>query len=351
MRILKLLRDHSTNGITTYHRMLTQALQAQGHAVALWPGEQGRWRQDPRTWLLHPQLEPLVRGAVAAWRPDVIYVSHYTQARLAHRLRQTLGIPWVACMHNGHSPQRMAQWAALYTNASGIVTMSNTLDQMYQTLVQAPSWPVGVARPAFLLSRLPLAAAPLRAPYQAGQPLVLSYCSRLSGQKGPRCGAWLQAVASLPNAAQFHLQVIGGGSHLAALKKQAQDLGLSVNFTGMVANPAPLLARTDVLTGAGYALMEGLVRGCAGVGLGFGGCFGAITPERLPEAFAVNFGDHCPYPLPDSPESIAQALRLAIEQYQQGQSTIVTQRCRAQFDPTDIAAELAVFFQAVAKAA
>lgn len=351
MRILKLLRDHSTNGITTYHRMLTQALQAQGHAVALWPGPSGRWGQDPRTWLLHPHLEPLVRQAVSAWQPDIIYVSHYTQARLAHRLRQTLGIPWVACMHNGHAPQRMAQWATLYTNASGIVTMSKTLDQMYQTLVQqTPAWPSGAARPAFLLSRLPLQAGALRPPYQAGQPLVLSYCSRLSGQKGPRCGAWLQAVASLPDASALQLQVIGGGSHLAALKKQAQDLGLAVQFTGMVANPGPFLERTDVLTGAGYALMEGLVRGCAGVGLGFGGCFGAITPARLDEAFAVNFGDHCPYQLPDSPESIAQALRLAIEQHQQGHSAVVAQRCRTQFDPANIAAELAAFFQTLVKA-
>lgn len=349
MRILKLLRDHSPNGITTYHRTLTQALRAQGHAVQVWPDERGRLRQDPRSWLLHPRLEPLVRGAVAAWRPDVIYVSHYTQARLAHRLRQTLGIPWVACMHNGHSPERMAEWAALFTNASGVVTMSRTLDRMYQDLVQAPSWPAHPPRPAFLLSRLPLVMPAPVPPPDPARPLTLTYCSRLSGNKGPRCGAWLQAVASLPRAASLQVQVIGGGSHLGTLKQQAQALGLNVTFTGMVPDPGPWLDRTDVLTGAGYALMEGLVRGCAGVGLGFGGCFGAITPARLDEAFAVNFGDHCPYPLPESPAAIAKALQQAMDLRRQGLSAAVAQRCRAHFDPADVAAELAGFFQAVAR--
>lgn len=350
MRILKLLRDQSTNGITTYHRMLTQALRAQGHDVMLWPGEQSRLRQDPRTWLLHHRLEPLVRSAVASWKPDVIYVSHYTQARLAHRLRETLCTPWVTCMHNGHSPKRMAQWAHLLTNTSGVVTMSRTMDQLYQDLVHTPDWPAAAPRPAFLLSRLPLVLPPMRAPHDPSQPLTLTYCSRLSGNKGPRCAAWLQAVASLPEAQHFRLQVIGGGSHLATLKKQAQDLGLAVEFTGMVADPGPWLDRTDVMTGAGYALIEGLVRGCAGVGLGFGGCFGAITPGRLDEAFAINFGDHCPYPLPEAPEAIAQALTQAIAMYRQGvMSAVVTQRCRAQFDPAGIAAELAVFLQTVAR--
>ena len=79
----------------------------------------------------------LVRSAVASWKPDVIYVSHYTQARLAHRLRETLGIPWVTCMHNGHSPKRMAQWAQLLTNTNGVVTMSRTMDQLYQDLVHS----------------------------------------------------------------------------------------------------------------------------------------------------------------------------------------------------------------------
>lgn len=348
MRILKLLRDHSTNGITTYHRMLTQALRAQGHEVLLWPSEPGRLWQDPRSWLLHPRLEPLVRSAIAAWKPDVIYVSHYTQARLAHRLRETLGIPWVACMHNGHAPRRMAQWAALFTNVSGVVTMSHTLDRLYQDLVHAPNGPAHAPRPAFLLSRLPLALPALRAPHDSAQPLTLSYCSRLSGSKGPRCAAWLQAVASLPDAGRLRVQVIGGGSHLATLKKQAQDLGLAVEFTGMVADPGPWLDRTDVLTGAGYALMEGLVRGCAGVGLGFGGCFGAITPARLDEAFAINFGDHCPSPLPATPEAIAQALQQAMDLHRQGLSAGVVQRCRAQFDPAGIAAEQVAFFQQVA---
>lgn len=134
--------------------------------------------------------------------------------------------------------------------------------------------------------------------------MTLTYCSRLSGNKGPRCAAWLQAVASLPEAQHFRLQVIGGGSHLATLKKQAQDLGLAVEFTGMVADPGPWLDRTDVMTGAGYALIEGLVRGCAGVGLGFGGCFGAITPEGWTRRLRSTLATIAPTPCPKRPRPL-----------------------------------------------
>ena len=35
MRILILLRDGSRNGITTYNRVLAQALRSQGHSVSV----------------------------------------------------------------------------------------------------------------------------------------------------------------------------------------------------------------------------------------------------------------------------------------------------------------------------
>lgn len=37
MRILILLRDGCRNGITTYNRVLAQALHSQGHSVSVWP--------------------------------------------------------------------------------------------------------------------------------------------------------------------------------------------------------------------------------------------------------------------------------------------------------------------------
>ena len=61
----------------------------------------------------------------------------------------------------------------------------------------------GGAKPPVLLSRLPITAPDLPdRPSPAPTPLTLTYCSRLSGQKGPRCEAWLHAIALLPGRQQ-----------------------------------------------------------------------------------------------------------------------------------------------------
>lgn len=343
MRVLFLLRDLSPNGITTYNRTLARELVRQGHEVTVWPPLDGGHGGFPGA-LLHPWCEPLLRASVVRLRPEVLFVSHYTQARLAQRLSQTLGIPWFACMHNGHSGRRMAQWAELFRSASGIVTMCDTMHRLYVGEVsQGRDFPGGHVPPV-LASRLPLALPPLNARGTGKGPLTLAYCSRLSGHKGPRCEAWLRAIALIPGHQALRAMVIGGGSHLVRLRQVARELGLDVEFTGMVADTGPCLQRVDVLAGAGYALMEGLVRGCSGVGLGFGGCWGAVTPSNLSEAVAVNFGDHCPYPLPEDPPSLAQALQDAMALVGTDGATQVTSASRELFAPQDIAKGVARFW-------
>ena len=334
MRILVLLRDQSPNGITTYNRIVTDALRQQGHTVEVWPPVSG-WR---RGLPLHRLMAPLLSGAVRAFKPDLIFISHYTQAELAATLSKRLGVPWVACMHNGHSPARMAQWKALLGSAAGVVTMCENLHQKYSDLMAA-------ARPPVLLSRLPLPAPELRA-RQPG-PLTLAYCSRMSGQKGPRCAAWLRAVASLPDAKSFKVRVIGGGSYLPQLKSLAQELGLAVEFTGLVPDASPFLADVDVMTGAGYALMEGMVRGASAVALGFAGCWGAVTAENFHQAVAVNFGDHCDTPLPEDAEALAVSLQQAIALRQGDGAERLTALARQHFDAPTVVAELAGFFQSL----
>ena len=103
MRILILLRDGSRNGITTYNRVLAQALRSQGHSVSVWPQPDALPAvQTLQALCLHPWSEPVLRHVVGRLAPDLVFVSHYSQARLAQRLRETMGIPWFARMHNGH---------------------------------------------------------------------------------------------------------------------------------------------------------------------------------------------------------------------------------------------------------
>ncbi len=350
MKILILLRDLSPNGITTYNRILARALGEQGHEVHVWPSDESFGsRSSFRLPLLHPWLAPLVRRRLDAVRPDVVLAHHYTQARLAQRLKISAGLPWVAVMHNSHAPARMAQWAELFGSASGVVTLCETLRARYSALA-ADAAAGGARQPPVLLSRLPIDPVPARRQRRAGAALTLAYVARLSGQKGPRCEAWLQAIATLPERDRCKVLVIGDGSYLARLRRTAAELALAVEFTGMLADPGTRLDEVDIITGAGYALMEGLVRGCAPVALGFGGCFGALTEDNLEQAFAVNFGDQCVQPYPSDVPTIAHALRAAIDAIGSAAETHVRQRCIQRFQPAPIAAELVDFLRQVAPA-
>ncbi|MGS0756270.1 glycosyltransferase [Roseateles sp. GG27B] len=216
MKILILLRDLSLNGISTYNRNLANELSLQGHEVHA--GRPTR-PSSRRACATHPP--PLGRAAGAPlvqWiNPDVILVSHFTQARLAHKLKQSTGIPWVACMHNGHSPQRMAEWAQLFSNAAGVVTLCDHAGANSKLL--ASSVQAGKPLAPVLLSRLPI-AIPEPRQRRSDAPLKLAYCSRLSGGKGPLCEAWLQAVAALPGHERYKLLVMGGGNYCAPCAKR-----------------------------------------------------------------------------------------------------------------------------------
>lgn len=342
LHVLLLLRSLERNGITTYNRVLAAALRRAGHRVTVWPGDPVWAGVTWPGWWLRPGAAPLLAPRVRALAPDLIYVSHYTQGLLAAALSARTGIAWFACMHNGHSAPRMAQWQRLLASARGVVTLCQSMHDVYADLIGS-----GQRLPRLHVGALPLDMPPARpvAPRAPDGRVRLAYCARLSGQKGPRCEAWLRAVALLAPQLPVHARVIGGGSHLPALRRLARELRLEVEFTGLVADPAPWLADVDVLSGAGYALIEGLVRGCAGVGIGFGGCWGAITTDRLAASVAVNFGDHCPHPLPDSPESIRDALLRALEAVRTGEAQHVADQCRSLFDADAQTRELVAFWR------
>lgn len=347
LHVLVLLRSLERNGITTYNTTLAKALRAAGHRVTVWPGDPVVAGMTLPGWCLQPGMASLLTQRVRGLAPDLLYISHYTQGLLAARLSERLGIPWFACMHNGHNDARMAEWRELFATASGVVTLCQTMHQVYAPLVETVQPRLGQHVGVLPID---LSAVQLRPQRSAEAPLRLAYCARLSGQKGPRCEAWLHAVALLSAEQPVQARVIGGGSDLARLRQVAQKLGLAVEFTGLVPDTAPWLQDVDVLAGAGYALVEGLVRGCAGVGIGFGGCWGAVTPERLTESVAVNFGDHCPHPLPQSPEAIRDALKVAIAACQSGAAQAVSQRCRQVFDAEKQAAELVAYWRPILEA-
>jgi len=342
--VLVLMRNHARNGITTYANTVSHELALQGHTVLHWPPPHGCRSGGELGWpFLHPLAAPWLAPLLRAAKPDVLMVHHYTQARLAAALQRRTGTPWVAVMHNGHSGRRLCQWQGLLQGAAGVVTMCDAMHRVYDGLLAAPGGPTGSpAMPRVLSSRLPLRPAALAHRPTSG--LQLAYCSRLSGAKGPRCEAWLRAVAGDTVLRGARLRVIGGGSDQTRLQRLASALGLAAEFTGSVPSPVALLTDVDVLTGAGYALIEGLTLGCVGVGLGFGGCTGVVDAQGFDAACAVNFGDHSPNPLPTDAGSIARALRAALQLRADPQArSQVHQRALQHFAAGPVVAELADF--------
>lgn len=349
LRVLVLMRNHSRNGITTYAGTVSSELERQGHQVLNWPPAQG-WRSGGEMgWpFLHPALAAVLAPLVLAARPDVMLVHHYTQATLAAALQRHTGIPWVAVMHNGHGPRRMRQWQALLQGAAGVVTMCASMHLLYERLLAPGGRSAGPSpTPRVLCSRLPL-RPPAIVNRRTGS-LCLAYCSRLSGAKGPRCETWLRAIAADRELRQMRLRIIGGGGQLAHLRRVAAALGLAVEFTGSVASPPELLADVDVLTAAGYSLIEGLALGCVGVGLGFCGCTGVVDENRFDAACAVNFGDFNLDPLPLDAAAVGQGLRDALRLRADAPANErLRQRALQQFAPGSIVRELAGYLAAAA---
>lgn len=319
MRVLIVNRDMTVGGGTTYILALARMLAREGDSASLLaaggprlPGMIDAFAaaggQVCKKALLFPWDRAWFARFLRAHPADVVNVHNLRGMDLCVEPCLDAGVPFVATFH---APPRPKQVDLALENASLIVVMNET---MRDCVTQA-----GAPQGRIFLSRLPVDLPALRAADRragAGN-FVVTYCSRLSGLKGPLALGLMEAAGQLSRSMpDLTCVVIGGGPLRRRVAQKAQEINAHagraiVQVLGARLDAAQYLAGTSVAVGAGYVAVEALVGGAYVIGLGVRGCYGLVTEENFAEAVARNFGDHSPVYHASSPGILADAIQRA----------------------------------------
>lgn len=344
MRVLFVNRDTIVGGGNTYLVHLGRALVEQGAWAGILVSGGGAWlprfqasfRTTKVIPLYHPIQAPLLALALRRHKIDVVNSHAFTQARIADRACRLARVPHVVTMHGGIGPRRKLQYRPILERAAATIVMNERLALFYGQL--------GIPADRIVLSRLPL-PMPRQARLEPREARRFAYCSRLSGNKAPKCAAWLRGLAEARLAAE-RITVIGDGDERSKLERLASDLGLDVEWAGAMSDAAERFGEFDVVCGAGYVALEAMAAGCAVVGMGFSGCFGAVTPENLDRAVACNFGDQILQTVGEPAEVVAQELQKAAHALSGGGALDTSDRVRELFDAGEVGRRLLGVYRA-----
>ena len=118
--------------------------------------------------------------------------------------------------------------------------------------------------------------------------LTLSIIGRLTGPKGDLCYRLLDEVFSAPELKnKVNLEVITG----SAVPPRFTQFQSWVSFPGYTENVPEMIARSDLVIGAGRVAVESLMVGTPVFAIGEAKSIGVITADNIQDAMASNFGD------------------------------------------------------------
>lgn len=316
-RLLLVNRDLSVGGGITYMDHLSRGLIALGWDVFYQsiPGPMAaRMRASGvkiqyKGWGHALQLPFIVR-MLRHLKPDVVNShSNSTTAAVAKACTIT-GTKFVVTAHNPLVGDRMTQMRSSFLSADAIVVMNDTLANHFHR-------DLPLTRERIFASRLFIPWS--ESPIAARETTELAYCSRLSGSKGPMAESFLRAGLSLG----LPVTVIGTGRQ----KRRLQKIG--GKFVGHSDDVPAFFRKATVAGGAGFVAIEALEAGAVPVGLGFRGCQGAVTPEKIEWAAARNYGDTDPVSYEHSVERVKSEIERALEVVRSGQVAELRDRARA----------------------
>lgn len=310
MRLLSALREQSASVepavIYTEDGPMTAAMQAQGIPVSLLAND-----FDNRSLTIHGSgwwhriagATRLLRvgwalGAAARATGADVLVAGSTKALLmsavaARRAR----IPLIWHVHDRISAEYFGRALASILRLIGWVVSDGNIANSYSTADSLGRWrrTTVVAYPGLDLTH-PIGSR--SAPQRPAPETVVTVVGRLTPWKGQ--DVFLRALARAKIRPQQVLLVggtfFGEESFHAELQELAEELGLSVTFTGHVDDPTPLLLDSDVLVHCsviaepfGQVVVEGLRAGCAVIATRPGGP--AETIESGVNGLLVDAGD------------------------------------------------------------
>ena len=289
MRIIYFDRNCKIHGATTFVLCLSEALVKRGHefTYAARGGPLAPLFRQAGARLLTTQSKPINRWQVARHMRghayDVLFCSGRGQTDVAISLAAEAGLPAICFFQDplepGDTLERLLHPAAL-------VSVEPPIHESVLAL--------GVpAERAIFLPR-PIRARPFGPP--PDNEFSVSYIGRLSGWKQivPPCmiAAAPEIAAEVPG---LRINIVGGGSKYRAVRAAARAVNSAigrevVRMRGITLDPLGWMERSHVVVAGGYACMEALYNGRAGIGAGFG-WFGPVSRGHVEEGVALHFGD------------------------------------------------------------
>ena len=135
----------------------------------------------------------------------------------------------------------------------------------------------------------------------------ISIVSRLTGPKGELCFRLLDECLDL---AKYDVKVISGSE----LDERFEKFKSLVDFVGYSSDIPSILAKADLVIGAGRVAIESLLCGRPTFAIGEAISLGVVTKDNIFQAMATNFGDIGPKNLDIDFSFIPQQIELALSQ-------------------------------------
>ena len=289
MRIIYLDRNCKIHGVTTFVLCLAEAMVKRGHefTYAARGGPLAPLFHQAGARLLRTLPRPANRWQVARHLRrhayDVLLCTGRGQTDVALEVAEEAGLPAICIFQDpleaGDTLERLMRPAAL-------VSLEPPIHDAILALAVPPERAVFLPRP--------IRTRPLGPPPEGE--FAVSYIGRLSGWKQivPQCmiAAAPEIAAEVPN---LRINVVGGGTKYGAVKAAAREANRTigrevVRMRGVSLDPLGWMEKSHIVVAGGYACMEALYNGRAGIGAGFG-WFGPVSREQVRQGVALHFGD------------------------------------------------------------
>ncbi|WP_116474828.1 polysaccharide deacetylase family protein [Zobellella maritima] len=167
---------------------------------------------------------------------------------------------------------------------------------------------------------------------------VISLIGRLTGPKGELCYRLLDGCLDLES---YRVQIASG----SAVPERFERFKEQVTFLGYVQDVPGLIARSDLVIGAGRVAMESILMGRPTFAIGEANAVGLVTADNITAAMASNFGDIGPRDLDIDFSAIPAQISAALAESTTDNRII--ERVKAAYDLRRVVDELEHHYQSV----
>ncbi|RXJ73497.1 polysaccharide deacetylase [Veronia nyctiphanis] len=167
---------------------------------------------------------------------------------------------------------------------------------------------------------------------------VISIIGRLSGPKGDLCFRLLDECLDLE---KYDVKIVTGTQPTERFDR----FKTKADFVGYVEDVPGMMAKSDLVIGAGRVAMESLLCGRPTFAIGEAISIGPVTEETIEHAMATNFGDIGPKDLDIDFSMIAQQIEQALSSPHCEKT--VTEKVKDNYDLDNIVTQLEDIYQTV----